>query len=75
MSAGNETEKLTATWLNTLSAAVVVAGVIAPLTALKEPLEKGEVGFTYIGSSLLWFVAGYVTHVFGRIWLERRYKE
>ncbi len=43
MSARQEATKLTATWLNNLSTATVVAGVIAPISGLRAALEHGEV--------------------------------
>lgn len=75
MSARQEIVKLTATWINTLAAAIVVAGVIAPISGLRAALEKGEIGGLYIASSLLWFLGGFLVHVLGRAWLEVRYKE
>lgn len=75
MSAQQEAEKLTATWLNNLSIAVAVAGVVAPASRAHELLVAHEAGAIYVFSMLLWLGAAYGVHLFGRGWLHRRYEE
>ncbi|MEL6064891.1 MULTISPECIES: hypothetical protein [unclassified Methylobacterium] len=75
MSASQEAEKLTGTWINNLSIAVIVAGVVAPASRAREVLVAHEAGAPYVASILLWLAAGYGVHLFGRSWLLRRYRE
>ena len=53
----NERVKLTAVWFNTLSAAAVAAGVIAPLRFYGVTAAPVAPALLYLGSGL-WFFAG-----------------
>ena len=60
----NERVKLTATWLNTLAAATVVTGVIAPITAIVFGLPANgtlsRVDFLF--ATLAWLLLGAILH-------------
>ena len=60
----NEQTKLTATLLNTIAAAVCVAGVVAPLVGLSYDLP-GPRG-TAIVASFLWLLLGGAIHLLAR---------
>lgn len=60
----NEQTKLTATLLNTVAAAVFVAGVVAPIVALSYDLP-GPRGAAIV-ASFLWMVLGGGIHLLAR---------
>ena len=63
----NDRVKLTAVWLNTLSAAAVAAGVIAPLRFYGVTAAPVAPALLYLGFGL-WFFAGIGLHLAAR-WL------
>jgi hypothetical protein len=75
MSAQQEAEKLTATWLNNLSIAVAVAGFVTPAYRAREALVQHEASAIYLGSIVLWLAAAFGVHLVGCAWLLRRYTE
>lgn len=68
----NEQIKLTATLLNTLAAAVLVAGVVAPFVALSYDLPGPRGAAVAVG--LLWIALGSGAHLLAR-WLLRGLRE
>ena len=63
----NERIKLTALWLNTLSAAAIAAAVVAPLRFYDVPAAKLAPALLYLGAAL-WFFAEIALHLTAR-WL------
>jgi hypothetical protein len=67
----NEQTKLTASWLNAISAASIAVGGFAQLA----PLFSGTVvAPSPIGTALftaVWFAIGFVLHIAGRMMLRR----
>lgn len=68
----NERTKLTASWLNALSAASVAAGVIAPFATRFYGVSSADVHLLYIGAAI-WFFGGAALHLTAR-WLLRNLK-
>jgi dipeptide/tripeptide permease len=69
----NERIKLTATWLNTLSAATIVTGVIAPLAAIVFGLPaSGTLSMaTFLFAAVAWLLWGLILHLAARYGLRR----
>jgi Na+/melibiose symporter-like transporter len=69
----NERTKLTATWLNTLAAATVVTGVIAPMVAVVFGLPtSGTVSPTaFMFAIAVWLLLGVALHIVARRVLRR----
>ena len=70
----NERAKLTANWLNTLSAGTIIAGCVTPLVAIAyglrpgaEPLDRGFIFALSFG----WILIGVALHLVARIILGR----
>ena len=53
----NERLKLTAAYLNTVAAAMMVTGVLAPMVALTYDLRAPKAGWPVAVVSLVWFFA------------------
>ena len=64
----NERIKLTATWINTLAAATVATGVIAPIAAVAFGLPTtGTVSvLSFVLATLLWLLLGIARHLWAR---------
>jgi dipeptide/tripeptide permease len=69
----NERTKLSATWLNTLAAATVATGVIAPIAAVVFglPTTVGISLLYFVLAALLWLILGIVLHLGARYILGR----
>jgi dipeptide/tripeptide permease len=69
----NESTKLTAAWFNTLAAATVVAGVIAPMAALVFGVPTSATISTaaFALAAIAWLGLGVVLHVLAKIALRR----
>lgn len=70
----NERAKLTANWLNTLSAGTIIAGCVTPLVAIAYGLRPGGVslGNSFIlALSIGWIVMGVALRLGARIILGR----
>jgi hypothetical protein len=68
----NERTKLTATWLNTLAAAIIAAGLFAPLAALLYGLAELRIGpFSVTAMVLVCLLGGLFLHIVGRVVLGR----
>ncbi len=67
----NERTKYLATLLNTVAAATVVAGVVAPLVALSYGVPSPISGRFALLISLGWFATGIIRHVVVPIILGR----
>ena len=68
----NEQTKLTATWINTVAAAFIAAGAVAPVAAIFYGLAALPVGparLTGLVVACVTFGAG--IHVTGRVYLRR----
>jgi hypothetical protein len=70
----NERAKLTANWLNTLSAGTIIAGCVTPLVAIAYGLRPGGAslgnGFILV-LSIGWILMGVALHLGARIILGR----
>jgi len=64
----NERVKLTATWLNTIAAATVVTGVIAPAVAFVFGFPGSGMmsSAVYSAAATAWFLLGIGLHVLAR---------
>jgi Na+/melibiose symporter-like transporter len=64
----NERVKLTAIWFNTVAAATIVTGVIAPLAALVfgVPRSAGLTLPSFVGTTLAWLLFGTILHFVAR---------
>jgi hypothetical protein len=64
----NERVKLTAGWFNTVAAATIVAGVIAPLAALVfgMPPAGGLSWANFLAATLAWLFFGTILHLVAR---------
>lgn len=63
----NERTKLTAAWFNTLAAAIVAAGVFAPLAAILYGLSNSRAELLYVSALMLVCAsAGLFLHWIGR---------
>jgi hypothetical protein len=60
----NERVKLTATWLNTLAAATIVTGVLAPIAAFVFGLPaSGALSVrTFLFAAVAWLLLGMILH-------------
>jgi hypothetical protein len=60
----NERVKLTATWLNTLAAATIVTGVLAPIAAFVFGLPaSGAISVrTFLFAAVAWLLSGMILH-------------
>ena len=68
----NEQVKLTANWLSALAAALVAAGVFAPVAALIYGFTPVVMGDRYLFAIAFGcFVLGSVLHLLGRVFLGR----
>jgi Na+/melibiose symporter-like transporter len=68
----NERTKLTAALFNSLAAAVVAAGLFAPVAALAYGISNPKIGLIYFGSVILVCVGvGASLHLIGRFILRR----
>lgn len=61
-----ERVKLTANWFNTIAAAAISVGFIAPITALVYLPSAEARSAEIVVFSLLWLLAGSILHVFAR---------
>lgn len=71
---GNERTKLTATFLNGVSIAMVAAGAVAPLVAFTYGVQGTAAGPTTALIGLAWLASGFVLHFVAR-WLLRGMRE
>ena len=64
----NERVKLTATWVNTIAAATIVAGVIAPIAAIVFGLPASGALSTasFELATLAWLFLGAILHLIAR---------
>ena len=69
----NESTKLTATWLNTLAAATVATGVIAPMVALVfgVPTSAAISAAAFVIATVIWLGLGMSLHLLARAVLRR----
>jgi hypothetical protein len=67
----NERVKLTATWLNTLAAATIVTGVLAPIAAFVFGLPaSGAVSVrSFLFAAVAWLLSGIILHWVARYML------
>ncbi len=67
----NEQTKLTASWLNAISAASIAVGgfaQLAPWFSGTATVQRPDVTAIFTGS---WFLFGFVLHLGGRLYLKR----
>jgi hypothetical protein len=57
-----ERRKLSAAYLNTIAAATMVTGVVAPLIATSYELPGPRLGLQAVIASLIWFAVSFVLH-------------
>jgi hypothetical protein len=68
----NERTKLTATWINTLAAAFIAAGAVAPVAAILYGLSMLPIATTrLLGLALTCAVLGFCIHLGARALLGR----
>ena len=65
-----ERVKLTANWFNTIAAASVSVGVIAPLAALEYLPAAADKGIRIVLFSVMWLVTGVILHIVARALLD-----
>ena len=68
-----ELTKLTASYLNTLSAGAIAVGVYTPFTKLADPAFAATAGWTFIVSSVGYLIFGGGLHVVGRVITDLRF--
>jgi hypothetical protein len=67
----NEQTKLTATWINTVAAAFIAAGAVAPVAAILYGLAALPVGPVRLtGLAIACVVLGAGIHIMGRVYLR-----
>ena len=68
----NESTKLTAVWINTLAAATIVTGVIAPVVALMfgVPTSATTSITSFAFAAVSWLTLGIALHLVARIALR-----
>ena len=67
----NEQTKLTASLMNTISGAIFITGVVAPVVASSYDLPGLNRGWSAISASLVWIVLGGVIHAIARHLLRK----
>lgn len=68
-----ELTKLTASWLNTLSAGAIAVGVYTPISKLSDPAFATSAGWTFIISSVGYLFFGAGLHAVGRVITDARF--
>lgn len=67
--ASKERQKLTATWLNTLSGGSLVAGVATPIVAYQAGLAPHQTEAGVISNSAVWVLTAVLLHIFALAYL------
>ena len=63
----NEQTKLTATALNNLAVATVIAGFVGPTVALRFPPAGLQVDAFAVAVSVAWLLVGWILHLVARL--------
>lgn len=71
----NERTKLTANWFNTIAAASITTGFIAPIVAFSLGVYIQVSAWSVVGLSAFWLVLGSAVHWFARRLLRRLERE
>jgi hypothetical protein len=65
----NEQVKLTATALNSLAVATVIAGLLSPIVALGNAEPSQRIDSVAVTASFVWLLIGVILHLCGRLTL------
>jgi MFS-type transporter involved in bile tolerance (Atg22 family) len=67
----NEQTKLTATALNNLAVATIIAGFLSPIVALRLDAASPRADDIAVVTSLVWLLLGWILHLVARLVLLR----